>query len=178
MSRELRASLNENANFVEGIEQVLQEDVPAVFIRYQGATEEERSKMERRFHLAKSQFRIGVKTEWYQYRSASVEAICDVVERHLTGVEEVRHMDLFLHEISDRCPLSQDRNVVYGTSTALSEALPALQNRKEELHESILREEARRADIDACDPEHLAGLREAISEQRQVNCSLKDPNDC
>jgi hypothetical protein len=49
--------------------------------------------------------------------------------------------------------------------------LPELQGRKEELGVALEKEQARQVELAECDQEHLAGLREAISEQKYVSFS-------
>lgn len=46
MSKELRASMHENTAWLEDVDEILEHDAPAVFKRYQDASEQERIHME------------------------------------------------------------------------------------------------------------------------------------
>jgi hypothetical protein len=56
--------------------------------------------------------------------------------------------------------------VIRATAQELDDLLPSLEARQKELEQALSKENARRAELDACDQDHLAGLREAIAEQK------------
>ena len=160
ISEEIQGSLA----VLEDQERVCAEDMPIVMREYLTAPEEDRVVFEQTFQAYKAFTVLQAKERWYEWKKDLVDKTRPDVEALLVGMKEVCPLVCRIEAKADR----QDAARLDELDQQAEALLPDLNARLLALQEELEKERAVVKEIADCDQDELAGLKEAIAEQRWV----------
>ncbi|KAI9591785.1 Spc7 kinetochore protein-domain-containing protein [Syncephalis fuscata] len=137
------------------IEAHLSANNPQIIKQYMTSSRDSRSALERQFKLNKAYAKAQTMQTLYQWRGQLLTPVASTLQEHL---ENLNHDEKLLKDIQQR----------------LSPVLPDIKQRHKEIQERLNKAKARKEELDQCDAEQIAQLKEAIEEQNLQLTSFRN----